>query len=437
MILEFSITNTFSISEKQTISFEAVPNKEDDGIFQHCIECEGKKILKLACIYGANASGKTKMLEALNFYMWFMISSFTELEPNKNIIFIPFAFDPELKNAPGEFELILYIKDNDSNKFVRYNYNLKLTKEKVVYEELSYVPKGQKKLIFKRDENNSIKWGSNITGAKKIIEDIIRPNSSVISTGAQVRHLLLKSFYDEVVSSFKGIIEPSSNDYLSEYIFNKIEEEEDVYFKNILINLLSASDIGTIDDIKVILQDFPEILIKRLPIEIQKKITSYKEKLRMVMLSHIYNDKNYPLLFELESNGTKRFMQLALPLYDLIVSKSIVLIDELESSLHGALIELFLKLFLELSDSSQLLFTTHNQDLLDSGLLRDDEVWFCYKKDDGNSIYNSITDYQGIRKGISRKKLYNADKFGALPNINISLLKEVFNAEKDRKSKEQ
>jgi len=130
-------------------------------------------------------------------------------------------------------------------------------------------------------------------------------------------------------------------------------------------------------------------------------------------------------------------MQLALPLYDLVVSKSIVLIDELEASLHGVLVELFLELFLETSNNSQLLFTTHNQDLLDSGLLRDDEVWFCYKTNNGNSVYNSITDYKGIRKDISRKKLYNADKFVALPNININLLKELFNAEKNRKNTEQ
>ena len=76
---------------------------------------------------------------------------------------------------------------------------------------------------------------------------------------------------------------------------------------------------------------------------------------------------------------TFKAFHLALPLYDLIVTKSIVLIDELETSLHRSFVELFLELFLETSNNSQLLFTTHNQDLLDSGLLRDDEVWFCYK----------------------------------------------------------
>ena len=225
------------------------------------------------------------------------------------------------------------------------------------------------------------------------------------------------------------MIHPLSSDDLSSYIFRKVEK--DASFKKILTNLLSASDIGVINDIRVIAEDIPETVIRQLPIEV---IVKHKGKLRTPILNHSYNDSNYSLPFSLESAGTKKLMQLSLPLYDLIVSESIVLIDELESSLHQELIELFLELFLEISDHSQLLFTTHNQDLLDSGLLRDDEVWFCYKTLEGNSVYNSITDYKGIRKETSRKKLYNADKFGALPNVNINLLKELFYAEKNRKN---
>ena len=109
------------------------------------------------------------------------------------------------------------------------------------------------------------------------------------------------------------------------------------------------------------------------------------------------------------------------------------IIDELESSLHQDLVEAFLRLFLELSKDSQLLFTTHNQELLESGLLIDDEVWFCGKTETGNSVYSSISDYSGIRKETSRKKLYQAGKFGALPNIDIQKLKELFNGESEKK----
>lgn len=434
MILEFSITNTFSISEKQTISFEAVINDAETDA-QHYVECGGKKILKLACIYGANVAGKTKILEALYFYIDFLLRSFSELEPNEKIGVIPFRFTQLLQKSPSEFELVFYIKDMETTQYIRYEYNLQMTTEKVLYEALFYAPKRQKKRIFERNESNKIKWGNDVIGAKKIIEDMTRPNCSVISVGAQIQHPILKFFYDHIYYSFKGIIQPSSGKKLLDYLFRKVEK--DASFKKILTNLLSASDIGVINDIRVIAEDIPETVIRQFPVEIQEQIVKHKGKLRTPILNHSYNDNNYSLPFSLESAGTKKLMQLSLPLYDLIVSKSIVLIDELESSLHQELIELFLELFLEASDNSQLLFTTHNQDLLDSGLLRDDEVWFCHKTKDGNSVYNSITDYKGIRKEVSRKKLYNADKFGALPNININLLQELFDAEKNRQNTEQ
>ena len=129
-------------------------------------------------------------------------------------------------------------------------------------------------------------------------------------------------------------------------------------------------------------------------------------------------------------------MNLSVPLMDISSSNSFLIIDELENSLHQLLVENFIEIFLVASSKSnmdsQLLFTTHNQELLDSGLLRDDEIWFCHKNDKGESIYNSITDFTGIRKDVSRKKLYQSGKFGALPNVDMVTLTELFSAEKNR-----
>ena len=128
-------------------------------------------------------------------------------------------------------------------------------------------------------------------------------------------------------------------------------------------------------------------------------------------------------------------MELSLPLIDISTKDSLLIIDELESSLHQLLLETFIEAFLRIStkteSNSQLLFTTHNQELLDSGLLRDDEVWFCYKDDNGGNIYNSITDFTGVRKEVSRKRLYQSGKFGALPNLDINTLVERFSAKKN------
>lgn len=427
MILEFTVKNTFSIKDEQLISFEASDSIQEDSEL-HCIEYGGKKFLKLACVYGANASGKTRIAKAFAFYIHFMVNSFHSLQPTERIDFIPFMFDARTASEPGEFNLVFYAKDFDSENKVRYEYSIKLNKERVLEESLFYSPKGQKKLIFKRKD--SIKWGTCVTGAKKVIADLTRDNCSVVSSGAQARHPIFLHIYNHFKERFKGMIDSSENT-LSGYTAKRMEDDEN--FKKKVTQLLSFTDVGNITDISINKQELPEEFLKSLPEEIRNEIAKRNETpvMRNVSLVHHYED-DIELPLAMESAGTQKIMELAAPLIDITQEPSFCLIDELESSLHQELLEMFILLFLESSTDSQLLFTSHNQELLDSGLLRDDEIWFCNKDSDGGSKYNSISDYTGIRKETSRKKLYQADKFGALPNVNMNALRELFRAKKNR-----
>lgn len=427
MILEFSVKNTFSIKEEQLISFEASDTVNVDEEL-HCIDFGGKKFLKLACIYGANASGKTKIAEALTFYVNFLVLSFHSLQPTEKIHFIPFLFDPVTAKEPGEFRLVFYAKDFDSENVIRYEYYLKLNDEKVLIESLHYSPKGQKRLIFERTDN--IKWGVCVTGAKKTIAELTRDNCSVVSAGAQAKHPIFLHVYNHLNERFKGMIDSTDNAFYG-YVAKRMDEDED--FKRKVINILSFSDFGNIKDISITKQEIPDEIIKTFPEEIRNQIAKRGEKpiARNVSLIHHY-DSDVSLPLHLESAGTQKIMELAAPLIDITQEPSFCVIDELESSLHQELLEMFIQLFLECSEESQLLFTSHNQELLDSGLLRDDEIWFCNKTSTGGSKYNSIVDYTGIRKETSRKKLYQADKFGALPNVDINSLRELFCVKKTR-----
>lgn len=427
MILEFSVTNTFSIKDTQSISFEAVLTNESDSY--HIKKIGDKRILKTACIYGANAAGKTNMATSLMFYLDFILTSFTDLKPDESTHFIPFMFDKKTSKRPGSFSLVFFAPDfSDETKLIKYEYFISLNKSEVLEESLLYSPKGQKKLIFERKKDMPVKWGSTITGAKKVVAETTRTNCSLIGAGAQVNHPVFSCIYKHFSKRVKPIIMPA-HDGLDDFILRKIEKDNE--FKNKVIGLLEASDFGSISDIKIESHEMPETLLKMLPKEVQDEIAKKGEKpaRRDAKFVHHYDD-DYELPIYLESAGTKRMLELALPLVEL-ANSSILMIDELESSLHQSLLETFLQLFLEISDDSQLLFTTHNLDLLDSDLLRDDEVYFCFKTDKGNSIYHSITDYKGIRKETSRKKLYMADKFGALPLIDMQKLKELFNAKKN------
>lgn len=428
MIFEFSITNTYSIKEKQTISFEATGGAENNAA--HCIEYGENKFLKLACLYGANASGKTKMAEAFDYYIAIMITSFARLRPTEDMHFVPFMFDEESRNAPGEFEIIFYAEDFEKkSSVIRYEYQLKINKTCVLEEALFYSPKGQRKLIFDRKKGQPVKWGADVTGAKKIIEGMTRDNCSLISAGAQAQHPIFFFIYNHFTARYIGLVNLSKNSFLP-YIAQRMEEDLD--FKNKVINLLSFSDFGNISEIKIKREEMPDSILARYPMEVQREIAMRGERPvnRKISFVHHYGS-DCELPFFLESAGTQRIMELALPLVDITQRPSVCFIDELESSLHQELLEMFLQLFLECSSDSQMLFTTHNQELLDSGLLRDDEIWFCNRAADGSSKYSSISDYTGIRKEVSRKRLYKADKFGALPNIDINALRRLLCAEKN------
>lgn len=425
MILKFSIKNTFSIKDEQTINFEATNSSTKDSL--HCIEYDGKKILKLACIYGANASGKTRLLEALNFYMNFMVDSFSDYKPSELIHFTPFKFNEKTVNEPGEFNLVFLLYDEEAKKLIKYDYFLQLKETGIIYESLYYSPKGQKKLVFEKNENSSVKWGTSIYGKKKLIEDVIkeRTNCTVLSAGAQSGIPLLKCIYDYSKNRCPFVLSSRGNS-LSSYVADQLEENKD--FKNKVIDMLKNSDLGNISDIKVQTTEIPDEIIKQFPQDIQQEIlkSGEKPKSRKINMVHHY-DKDYDIPIALESEGTKKMIELTVPITDITESDSLWLIDELDVSLHQDLLNVFLRLFLENSKYSQLLFTTHNLDLLDEkDLLRNDEIWFCNKDNNGCSNYKNLLNYSGVRKDISRKTIYLDNKFGAIPNINDKELDKTF-----------
>ena len=429
MILEYSVTNTFSIRDKQTISFEAVKRDETDDLHIKKMN-DGKRILKFACLYGANAAGKSNMIFALWFYLDFILSSFTDLKPEESTYFDSFRFDDDSIKKPGVFDMVFYGPNyNDVDKVVKYVYHLELTSEKVLSESLYYAPKGQLRLVFDRSDGEETRWGSDVTGAKKVVSELTRSNCSLIGAGAQANHPVFSMLYSYLKQRNIGFYPGRSLD--SNAVLSTIEDNDDL--KEKIIGLLQSTDFGSITDIEIESKDIPDEVLGMVPNEIKESFQKKggKPKMWNAYLIHSFNGKNYRLPLHKESNGTQHVYELV-QILGYASDSADVIVDEIDSSLHPDIVEAVLRLFLELSDDSQLLFTTHNQDLLESGLLRDDEVWFCYKTDCGNSVYNSITDFSGIRKEPSRKKLYKAGKFGSLPIIDYSRLKELFSAEKDK-----
>ncbi|MCR5725512.1 MAG: ATP-binding protein, partial [Treponema sp.] len=292
MIVEFSIANTFSIKEPQTVSFEAVESCRDEPDV-HCVQIGGKKLLKLACMYGANASGKTNILTALRFYVRFAIDSFTSLKPSEQTHFIPFRFDDEAAGDPGFFNLVFFMKNNDG-AFQLYNYELLLCATHVVKEKLLC----GRRLLYERFGDGDVKWGSGIGGAKKLIAAMTRPNCTVLSTAAQAQHPLFTAMYAWLSTRFGGL-EPQnpafavSGSQLSPETLRRIED--DASYKQKVIGMFNASDIAPISDIRIETQTLSDDFIGKLSPAVQDELARNPDraKSRRALFVHKYADREY------------------------------------------------------------------------------------------------------------------------------------------------
>ena len=422
MILSFSVENYKSIRDKATISFEAAADRTDESI--HTTLFGNTRILRVAALYGANASGKTNMLDALGFLRCFVVDSPTSIKPNDPTGFIPFAFDPHYKNSDGTFNINFIISQ------IKYEYTLSLNSRLITSEKLFYSPKGQPKRIFERSINNdetnySYKYGRDSAVSKEIIKTA-RKNIPLISSIVQlIDNDKFKKVYDWFEESLSPVFVSASSG-LSLITMRIINESYKL--KDKIVEILQSSDFGSIKDIELISEAIPQDIIRTLPNKlkegIEERFGDFAAK--KVMMKHEFGESSGKIPLEDESEGTKRFFDLS-GLLVLSLSEPLgIIIDEIESSLHPELLEQVLSLFLNYGRrESQLIFTTHNAWLMDSGLLRRDEIWLTEKDSDtGASRYHCLSDIRGTRSNESFARKYLAGKFGAIPRVGMPVLED-------------
>lgn len=422
MILEFSVENFKSINKKTIISFEATSDTTDEE--SHVVQIDKYRILKLCAMYGPNASGKTNILQALDFFRDFVVYSSTSIRPNEDTGFIPFLFNKKAWENYGTFSLSFFIDR------IKYEYSITLDSKTIFSEHLFYSPKGQRKRIFEREYNSNIKrytylWGSSIKIDEKLVTKA-RKNIPFLSSIVQlIEHKEIKKIYDWFEYTLSTIIS-SRTKGLTFYTMDFIENNPE--YKEEILSILSSSDLGNISDINIESFELDDKTVKKLPEEVKAKLKDEhgKYKIKNIFLEHQYKTGNGHIPLDMESHGTQRYFELAGPLGLSGKTAKCLLIDEIECSLHPELQEYFLASFLQNSKKeSQLMFTTHNVQLMDSGLLRRDEIWFAEKNNEtGGSEYFSLADIKGTRKEGSYRKQYLSGKYGALPVINTTTGRE-------------
>ena len=402
MIAEIKFKNMFSFRDETVLSFEADKSKDLESY--HVVElAPDVKLLKLAVIYGANASGKSNIIKVCDFIRSFITC--TPLNKAELIKIVPFLLNRTSKEQASEFSVSFYAMNGD--KAIRYVYSVLLETTHIVRETLIYYLSQQPATVFERSmENNvsSIKFGQKVkisTAAKEEITLKCLPNMSVFAAYMQVNTNIaeMETALQYLTKQMMPAIVPTSS--LSRYAEEAIKKET---AKEYILRYLQEADFN-ISNISSKEQETKKGVVN---------YTMYQHKVSSGLGGNDYYE--FPELYE--SDGTIRTFGLASQIQNSIGSNAFLAVDEIESSLHPKLIEYMIERFLKESKQAQLLLTTHYDGLLgEEDLLRKDNIWIAEKNTDGASVLYPLTDFKGLNRISSLQKAYKFGKFGAVPNL--------------------
>jgi len=419
MIIDFTVKNYLSFKEEQTISFEATTDNTYSDIYT--TQINKTKLLKFAVIYGANASGKTNLLEAIDYLRNLQINP--PIDKSKSTKFIPFLLDETSKNEKGFFKLSFFIGSK------KYIYSIKLTDNIIFWEKLIYYPSNQQALLFERNFNpdkniSELKYGEYLKLSNE--DQIFLTKSTINNTtvfGTFAKSNIHSEHLDAIYKWFKNNVMQIIKSDTNLFNWSSKRIKESVENKNFLLDILKKADFN-ISDIKFeeIDIDLTEELVEqidKLPISEKKKqeiIEAKKITPEQVLFIHDTTNNSYSIPKQLQSQGTIRYFGLAGALNKLINENSILLIDELENSLHYELVRHFIKTFLVNSKNSQLIISTHDIGLLEDDLMRRDTIWITQKNNNGSTELYSVVDFK-LHKNISIANAYKIGKLGGKPEL--------------------
>lgn len=414
MLLSFTVTNFKSIKDAQTLRLTSEGNNKIHSS-NIAFPDKNKKIatLRTIAIYGANASGKSNIIQALQSLRNLVLTS-RKNDPEDSIEgYNPFKLSDETKNAPTEIELEFIGYDQ-----LRYIYSIMYDKTKIIKESLSYYPNGKMALLFERNEKE-LKFGSSLTGTKKVDFNENQSYLSVLANidGSDMRIKKTRGFFRKI-----DVYDPQT----SASIHASLKDDD---FRLLLANLLACADTGIyqidLEENSINEDEFLKNLPSHFPQKIKEMILD-SEKYEPVFLHNRSNEKFFR---SDESDGTLRLLDLAGPIFKNIIKAGIFVIDEMDCRLHPKIVRMIIEFFndAELSKNApQLIFTTHNTNLMDQNLFRRDQIFFTQKKKSGKTQLYSLADFNDVRATTVFEKWYNEGSFDAVPRLNFFDLKSNF-----------
>ena len=427
MLVEFKVRNFRSIRDELTLSMVAT-NERD--LPENTYQVPGQKfsLLKTAAIFGANASGKSNLVEAMVWAKAFILGQI-EAGLDESIPTDMFQFREEEYTGSSEFHL-QFIHHGEV-----YNYGFLLTDERIMFEKLDVFTRARPRNLFFRStdyDDVSHKWvetykfGPGVKGAHtRLIQQSTRHNKLFLTRAAELNQPILREVLDWFKSHWsmvfgRGIVGDSLKAQLSAITSVVLEKEAELKAK--ALELLKVADLG-IEALEIQTRNDLDPIADRLlqpeAREVWKDL--YKHRVRF---KHIGSDSDNHgwIALEQESHGTQKLYGLVAELLLVLQRNVCEVIDEIDGGFHPLMVRDLVKLFQGTSSAQaapQLIFTTHDVSVLDNSLLRRDQIWFTEKDNTGNTSLVRLSDYKP-RKGEALQRGYLSGRYGGIPLLDVA-----------------
>ena len=417
MLVEFSVTNYRSILERQTLSMTAstyfkeleslntfIPD-QDDGV---------PRLLRSTVLYGPNASGKSTLIQALRFLKGQVLNSQKESQAGDEIDVVPFKLTAASRAADSEFE-ITFVEQG-----IRYQYGFSCNRERFTEEWLIAYPLGRPQKWFHRvfdaeTGKDAYKFSPSFHGGRqrRTWETQTRPNALFFSTAIQLNNEQLKPAFDWFKLRLRVLDSISS--FSSVYTLRRCADEAD---RSRIVAFMNSADLSIADILVEEMSFSADFLPKDMPATIRDEFVKDMAGKKILEPRFFHKDVNTQETVEFdeaeESDGTRALFAFAGPWLDVLENERVLVVDELDSSLHPLLVHHLVKRLHHEGTKAQLIFTTHDTTLLSQKLLRRDQVWFMEKDDKGTSRLYPLSDFSP-RDNEAIERGYLNGRYGGIP----------------------
>lgn len=395
MLVQFMVKNVLSFKEEAVLDMTAINayKEHDCNLINNGTK---EKFLRVAAIYGANASGKSNLYMAMAYFQRIIVESLNNVDDGADTairkFYVPFSFEDNEENS--EFQIVEILGEFE------YRYGFEYNAECIVMEWLyrKNLNTNRTAIIFERT-TEKVEFGASVRKECDIYKEQI-PNETLVLSFFNKLKLKTDVFGNVYTGIMDTLVVPTNfceNTGILETFLPRVIDHE----KEKLLEFLSAIDTG----IKNIIYDESEKEIKF--------FSFHKDK----------DGREYPLNLFFESEGTIKSIMLFIYARMAILNGKSIFVDELNIKLHPLLLKFIIDLFYEQNSTAQLIYTTHDTTLMDKKFFRRDQIWFVQKDEFGYSELSALSDFK-VRSDASFEKDYLAGVYGGIPFLKEFAMRE-------------